>query len=187
VRTDLAGESSVRGLYACGESACTGVHGANRLASNSLLEGLVFGRRIAESIASRLGSPAEPASDLAPAPPVRASIDAAARGELQSLMSRDVGVLRDAAGLAAAEKEIANLAGRDSGTPGTESWETTNLVTVATALVHAATAREETRGAHWREDFPDRDDQHWRGNLDVSLRPDATATSTFVPLAGSRS
>jgi L-aspartate oxidase len=183
VRTDLRGESSLPGLFVCGESACTGVHGANRLASNSLLEGLVFGRRIADTLVARLGSPADPPAAL-PLPPAGPLLEEDARPELQALMSRNVGVLRDAAGLAAAAKGLAALADRAAGRPGTEAWETTNLLAVATALVQAAVAREETRGAHWREDFPDRDDVRWRGNLDTVRAADGTLRTEFVPLDG---
>jgi L-aspartate oxidase len=179
VRTDLRGESSLPGLFVCGETASTGVHGANRLASNSLLEGLVFGRRIAEEVAKRLGEPAAPPAALADAPPAGSLLAVDARPELQQLMSRDVGVLRDRTGLSAAGAGLAKLAEADGGEPGTEAWETTNLLTVATALVQAALRREETRGAHWRDDFPDRDDVHWRGHLDTVLGPDGTLVTTY--------
>ncbi len=95
VRTDLRGESSLPNLFVCGESACTGVHGANRLASNSLLEGLVFGRRIADTVVARLDAPAAPTGDPVPLPPAGPLLHESARPELQTLMSRDVGVLRD--------------------------------------------------------------------------------------------
>jgi L-aspartate oxidase len=182
VRTDLHGESSIDGLFACGESACTGVHGANRLASNSLLEGLVFGHRIAQTVMSRLGAPEPPPSTLATPAPSGTLLHEDARAELQTLMSRDVGVLRSAAGLAAAADGIAALADKDGGAPGTEAWETTNLLTVASALVQAAMLREETRGAHWREDFPDRDDDHWRGHLDTTMTGDGTLQTRFAPV-----
>jgi L-aspartate oxidase len=165
----------------CGESACTGVHGANRLASNSLLEGLVFGHRIAETVMARLGEPAATAAELAPAPPSGPLLHESARAELQSLMSRHVGVLRDAKGLGAAADGLAALAERDGGTPGTEAWETTNLLTVAAALVQAAGLRRETRGAHWRDDFPDRDDARWRGHLESVLAPDGSLVTRFAP------
>jgi L-aspartate oxidase len=181
VRTDLLGESSLSGLFVCGESACTGVHGANRLASNSLLEGLVFGHRIAETVIARLREPADPPAELASAPPSGVLLHESARSELQTLMSRDVGVLRDAKGLHAAADGLAALAARDGGTPGTEAWETTNLLTVAAALVQAAALREETRGAHWRDDFPDRDDAQWRGHLDTTLAPDGSLLADFDP------
>jgi L-aspartate oxidase len=182
VRTNLHGESSLPGLFVCGESACTGVHGANRLASNSLLEGLVFGQRIAQAVMGRLDAPAAPPDVLAEpaAPGLLLAEDA--RAELQALMSREVGVLRDAKGLHAAADGLAALAERDGGTPGTEAWETTNLLTVSAALVHAAAQREETRGAHWRDDFPDRDDARWRGHLDTVLTPAGTLRTRFAPV-----
>jgi L-aspartate oxidase len=179
IRTGLFGESSLPGLFACGESACTGVHGANRLASNSLLEGLVFGRRIAETLVARLGDPVPPPTKLADQPPAGPLLAEAARSEVQSVMSRDAGVLRDADGLAAAAKGLSELATRPSAAPGTEAWETTNLLTVSTALVAAASAREETRGAHWRDDFPQRDDERWRGNLDLTLDQDGAVRAEF--------
>ena len=179
VRVDLTGESSLPGLFACGETACTGVHGANRLASNSLLEGLVFGHRIAETIIARLGTPAPPPRDLAEPPAADPLLHESARTDLQALMSLNVGVLRDAAGLADAADGLRTLAERDGGTPGTEAWETTNLLTVAAALVRAAVLREETRGAHWRDDHPSRDDARWRGHLDTVLAPDGTLQTHF--------
>jgi L-aspartate oxidase len=171
VATDLSGASSLRGLFACGEVACSGVHGANRLASNSLLEGLVFGRRIAEQLVN---------TDLGPAPgaDALASISARtgglapadARRPLQELMSRHAGVLREEAGLTAAAAEIEALLARPTESNGdTASWETTNLLTVAAGLVGAAQRRHETRGSHWRADFGERDDAHWKLHLDVSL------------------
>jgi L-aspartate oxidase len=183
VRTGLLGESSLPGLFVCGESACTGVHGANRLASNSLLEGLVFGHRIAETVIAGLGEPAPPSRGAAPAPVAGVLLHESGRPELQALMSRDVGVLRSAAGLRAATDGLAVLAERDGGTPGTEAWETTNLLTVAAALVQAAAQRAETRGAHWRDDYPERDDDHWHGHLDTVLRPDGTLATNFEEIA----
>jgi L-aspartate oxidase len=84
-------------------------------------------------------------------------------------MTANAGVLRSATGLAAAATELSALAGRPGTEPATGSWEVTNLLTVATALVDAAALREETRGSHWREDFPERDDDHWHGHVDVRL------------------
>ncbi|MCW2495879.1 L-aspartate oxidase [Jatrophihabitans sp.] len=179
IRTDLLGESSIPGLFACGETACTGVHGANRLASNSLLEGLVFGRRIADTIVARLGEVDAPPVAV-PLPPAGALLDAARRPELQRLMSQHVGVLRDLKGLDTAERELAVLADTAAAVPSTENWEATNLLTVASTLVHAARLREETRGSHWREDHPDRDDLRWRGHLDSVLGPEGIQSS-YVP------
>jgi succinate dehydrogenase/fumarate reductase flavoprotein subunit len=78
---------------------------------------------------------------------------------------------------------LADLAEHDGGAPGTEAWETTNLLTVSAALVQAARRREETRGAHWREDFPERDDAHWRGHLDTVLAADGGLTTEFAHTA----
>jgi L-aspartate oxidase len=165
VRTDLRGRTSVPGLYACGEVACTGVHGANRLASNSLLEGIVFADRIAADLATALPPRVEPAPEAR-----TAGLDAAdGRLRLQRGMTRGAGVLRSATGLAEVSGELAVL-GNSPGEVGCiECWEQTNLRTVASALVAAATTREETRGSHWREDFPDRDDEQWARHVHVRL------------------
>ncbi|MFT4010297.1 MAG: L-aspartate oxidase [Nocardioidaceae bacterium] len=166
VATDLWGRTPIPGLYATGEVACSGVHGANRLASNSLLEGLVFSRRIAALLAEGLPERREPAAD----PRTPALVDPAMLSTLQTTMTERAGVLRNAEGLALGATEIAALAAKSADQPNTEAWQTTNLVTLATALLQAATMREETRGSHWREDFPDRDDAHWQGHIDVVLR-----------------
>ncbi|MGK5679596.1 L-aspartate oxidase [Actinoplanes sp. URMC 104] len=160
VRTDLHGRTSIPGLYACGEVACTGVHGANRLASNSLLEGLVFARRIADDIARDLPPQADPADSSAADGWV---VSPSVRAELQRSMTHGAGVLRSADSLGATAKELARLA-EQRDTPRNAAWEATNLLTVATVLVAAARTRRETRGCHWREDFPVAEDE-WRGHL----------------------
>jgi L-aspartate oxidase len=182
VWTDLDGRSTVPGLYACGEVACTGVHGANRLASNSLLEGLVFARRIAASLAAGLPDPQEPGTDDRPA----GLVDGGDVEDLQRVMTIGAGVIRSAGGLADAAAGLAKLIARGSDRPGTPSWEKTNLVTVGSALIAAAVTREESRGSHWREDHPDRDDRHWLGSIDVTLGGEGVARPqvTFVPRAG---
>jgi len=179
IRTDLHGLSTVDGLYACGEAACTGVHGANRLASNSLLEGLVFGRRIAATIVERLAVPGEP-GEATPSTDAAGLVDDSIRPQLQRLMCADAGVLRDLKGLDAADRGLAELAETPATSCGTDGWEATNLLTVAAALVAAARAREETRGSHWRDDFPERDDEKWRGHLDTTLADDGTLLMAFV-------
>jgi L-aspartate oxidase len=179
VATDLWGRSTVPGLYATGEVACSGVHGANRLASNSLLEGLVFSRRIADVLPAELRDHPEPVADTRLAGLVAAEV----RGPVQNLMTDRAGVLRSAGGLAAAATGLAGLAGRP-GTVGTATWETTNLLTVGAALTAAARLREETRGSHWREDFPDRDDSRFAGHVDVSLDGGELSASFHPALAG---
>ncbi|GGT37833.1 L-aspartate oxidase [Streptomyces purpureus] len=194
VRTDLHGRTTVPGLYACGEVACTGVHGANRLASNSLLEGLVFAERIAEDIAATAARAGEAVPH--PAPVTLPLPDPGARVRIQRIMTAGAGVLRSAESLAAAAEALDGLHAdavaaadddRKAAEPGVESWETTNLLCVARVLVAAARRREETRGCHWREDHPDRDDTGWRRHLVVSLTPDraldvrATGTQDFPP------
>lgn len=178
IATDLHGRTSVPGLYACGEAACTGVHGANRLASNSLLEGLVFGRRIARDVLSTLRLD-QPLPELGIDIRTKGVLAAGIRGPLQAEMSAGAGVLRDAAGLARAAAGCRKLSAQRDGSPGTESWEATNLVTVASALVAAATARAETRGSHWREDHPDRD-RAWLGHLDLRLAPDGSIHTEYT-------
>jgi L-aspartate oxidase len=164
VATDLWGRSSVAGLYATGEVACSGVHGANRLASNSLLEGLVFSRRIAQVLPDELRPYADPVPDQR-RPGV---VDADVRTAMQATMTERVGVLRNADGLGLATKALEDLAATP-GEEGTSAWETSNLVSISAALTAAATLREETRGSHWREDFPERDDAGFAGHFDVVL------------------
>ncbi|MGI5165526.1 L-aspartate oxidase [Spirillospora sp. CA-253888] len=164
VRTDLDGRTSVPGLYACGEVACTGVHGANRLASNSLLEGLVFAERIAAAIGAE---PAPERAEIALTAVSGTLPDPEARGEIQRIMTAHTGVLRDAEGLAAAERGLAALGG--DAAPGVAAWEAANLHLVASAIVAAARRRTETRGSHWRADHPDHDDAAWHGHLVTRL------------------
>jgi L-aspartate oxidase len=179
--TDLTGRTSVPGLYACGEVACTGVHGANRLASNSLLEGLVFAGRIGAALARELPVP----STTVPQPTGPAAVlDPATRTELTGVMSSSVAALRSGDGLAQATDRLAVLADRTAGVaPDVASWEATDLLTVATAVTAAAAERRETRGCHWREDHPDAQEE-WRVHLDVRLGSDGRVGVTPRPLGG---
>ncbi|MEV7418166.1 L-aspartate oxidase [Streptomyces sp. NPDC089919] len=181
VRTDLHGRTTVPGLYACGEVACTGVHGANRLASNSLLEGLVFAERIAEDIIAGAGDGAGTAAALPGGGPVPAHgplLSGETRFEIQRIMTEGAGVLRSAESLRDAADALESLYCRalnelethgKTAEPGVDTWEATNLLCVARVLVAAAQRRAETRGCHWREDHPDRDDAAWRRHLVVRL------------------
>ncbi|MDN3026260.1 L-aspartate oxidase [Streptomyces sp. S.PB5] len=190
VRTDSQGRTTVPGLYACGEVACTGVHGANRLASNSLLEGLVYAERIVEDITAahaangrhaRVPATVEhPATPVTPAHPLQSP---EARFAIQRIMTDGAGVLRSADSLEKAAEQLQQLHtdARDAldedgktAEPGVDTWEATNLLCVARVLVAAARLREETRGCHWREDRPDRDDAAWRRHIVVRLNPDRT-------------
>jgi L-aspartate oxidase len=173
VRTDLDGRTDLPGLYATGEVACSGVHGANRLASNSLLEGLVFSRRIAMVLPDELGPWLDPVPDRR----TPGLVSGAVRRELQETMTSKAGVLRSAPGLAEAELILDKLAGHAAEQVDQDSWETTNLLTISSALAAAAALREETRGSHWREDFPERDDAHWSGHFDVAVDDGSTAVS----------
>jgi L-aspartate oxidase len=164
VRTDLHGRTSVPGLYACGETACTGVHGANRLASNSLLEGLVFAERIADALGGGLPATGQPVLDDRPT----GLIDPAVVRPLQQLMSASAGVLRSGTGLRQAAAGLSDLGRKECDKPGAAAWQATNLHLVATALVQAALVRQETRGSHWREDFAE-PDEAWRGHLVCSF------------------
>ncbi|RLV67509.1 L-aspartate oxidase [Streptomyces sp. CBMAI 2042] len=196
IRTDLRGRTTVPGLYACGEVACTGVHGANRLASNSLLEGLVFAERIAADIAETRPPRTGPAKSTGGEPV--ALLAPETRTAIQRIMTRGAGVLRSAASLAAAADELEALhrsaaadvdaADPKDAVPGVDAWEVTNLLLVSRVLVAAAREREETRGCHWREDRPDRDDAHWRRHLVVRIAADRTPvvhrteTAAFPPV-----
>ena len=165
VATDLSGQSSVPGLFACGEVACSGVHGANRLASNSLLEGLVFSRRIALRLREGLPARQAPVEDTRPP----GLVDGGARVDLQDVMTERAGVLRSRQGLEVGDVELAACSADEGRAPGVDAWETSNLLTVGTALLGAAALREETRGSHWRDDFPERDDDAWSRHIDVRL------------------
>lgn len=176
IRTDLAGRTSIPGLYACGEAACTGVHGANRLASNSLLEGLVFAEHIAADLAASFPPPADPAPD----PRTPGLVEASAMDQIQRLMTDLAGVLRSGPGLAEAARRLQEIGDQQSSKPSLEAWETTNLHLLATAVVAAAALRTETRGSHWREDYPEASDD-WLGHLVAGLEGGRAGIS-FRPL-----
>jgi L-aspartate oxidase len=183
VRTDVVGRSSLAGLYACGEVSCTGVHGANRLASNSLLEGLVFASRIADDIISRLS-----AGDLAPAESFERGDDttlvaSSERTAIQRAMTLGAGAVRCADSLAQAEKTLQVIADATPGsTADPDSWETSNLLHVGQLLTAVALVREETRGGHVRSDFNGRDDAHWLGNTHAVREADGSITMSFHPI-----
>ena len=183
VRTDSHGRTTVPGLYACGEVACTGVHGANRLASNSLLEGLVYAERIAADIAANGVHARVPQPVPHPETPEHPLQTPQARFTIQRIMTGGAGVLRSAGSLAKAADQLQRLhtdarealaENGETAEAGVDTWEATNLLCVARVLVAAALLREETRGCHWREDRPERDDAAWRRHIVVTLNPDRT-------------
>ena len=175
VDTDQWGRTSLPGLFAAGEVACTGVHGANRLASNSLLEGLVFGARAATAMQqppaaaplgkNRCAAPLAPSpKPLAPSPESRSLTTT----EVRDLMWKSVGLFRTHDGMedAVAKLEASYAAHRDAlanaRADDGDAWKQFNLVTVARLIARAALRRLESRGAHFRSDFPEHDDIHWK-------------------------
>jgi L-aspartate oxidase len=174
VKTDLWGRTSLPGLYAAGETADTGVHGANRLASNSLLEGLVFGARSGQAMMKDApvskrhavglpGSPAPKPGNLTTAQP-----DAKSRGtrphpaafdKMRDTMWRQVGIMRDGKDLAGAVTQLQAMEMPKCEKPGRADCEMRNLHSLALLMARSALAREESRGSHYRSDFPYRDDE----------------------------
>ncbi|MGZ0710439.1 L-aspartate oxidase (plasmid) [Coraliomargarita sp. W4R53] len=157
VTTDLSGRTSVAGLYAVGEVARTGVHGANRLASNSLLEGAVFGARAGDVIAADAASGSWPSPEL-PSVPAASNVNSAAdapvftREALQTLMWNDAGLVRDNSGLAHAASVVASWRAQSREVRTEREFENENLLLVAEQMLAAARARRDSRGAHFRRD-----------------------------------
>jgi L-aspartate oxidase len=151
VKATLDGTTSLQGLFVVGEAACTGVHGANRLASNSLTEGVVAGTRVGRALSWSLPEIVEPQEVEADG----ALIDSYHRAALRNAMSKYVGVLRTPDGLEAASAILRTLADNASAAvvPTRKAFEATNMLTIATAVVAAAKARTESRGCHRRTDF----------------------------------
>ncbi|MVP02202.1 L-aspartate oxidase [Paenibacillus lutrae] len=165
VKTDLHGETNIKRLFACGEVSSTGVHGANRLASNSLSEAIVFGKRIIRRIQSlpSLGPVILdyiPSPNLRLEPPKQAMVEK--RLKLQKVMVRYAGVRRDERGLKRGLEELQrHLPMFDSCLSRREDYEFANLLTCALLTTEAALRREESRGGHYREDYPLRSDEQW--------------------------
>jgi L-aspartate oxidase len=182
VVTDLDGRTTVPGLFAAGEVACTGVHGANRLASNSLLEGLVFGARAGRAIKSDAGavpvpSRSEGAAGGVPVPSrsETAAVGALSVSRIRDLMWTNVGLFRTGGALRLAADELDSswrvVTDRIRGGAQltVEEWKAANLLTVARLIARAALRRQESRGAHYRDDYPERDDIHWKKRISETL------------------
>jgi L-aspartate oxidase len=196
VVTDLDGATTLPHLWACGETACSGVHGANRLASNSLLDGLVFSRRVIEAIVDGkntaestgamtgvldLNDSVESDEDPVVLPKERASDPATLRGAVQRTMSVECGVVRDEESLKVASETLADLTALATDLPARSqaSYEVIDLLRVSRAIVAAAAARTESRGSHFRADYPEPFD----GMLGRFIVRGA-ATPVFVALPG---
>ncbi len=162
VRTDLEGRTTLKGLYAAGEVSCTGVHGANRLASNSLLEGLVFGARAGAAAVADFGNVSTPAetrdaaTSTAVADLYSGDVALAVRKRVRRLMWERVGIIRTHETLKRALREFEQISQARLG-PASR-----NFLTLGTLVAQAALWREESRGGHFRSDFPERDDDHWQ-------------------------
>ena len=163
--TDIDGRTTIPGLFAAGEAACTGVHGANRLASNSLLEGLVFGARAGHAMRTAPQAPIDPATvaglvragaagSADPADDDVARVSAPAASDVPRIMWDRVGLFRDAAGLKDALERF-----------GPPRDEEPSVLTVGRLIARAALRREESRGGHYRLDFPRKDDEHWKRRI----------------------
>jgi L-aspartate oxidase len=172
VETDLHGRTSIAALFAAGEVACTGVHGANRLASNSLLEGLVFGARAAEAMTASAS-----AADLFASPVVTTRGDARCEADcdvpqvddVRDLMWRSCGLLRDARGMQQAVMQLdawrAATSTASAARDDDRFMRLRSIVTVGLIMARAALRREESRGGHFRSDFPNHDDIKWRKHV----------------------
>ena len=158
VATDLDGHSSLPGLLACGEVASTGVHGANRLASNSLLEGLVFGERVVHALKARSGgTPERPRRRISVRLPPGAGVNdaSAAVDRVRDILWDSVGIVRNGPTLASAAQELEGLArSTEPADPAELPGVAANAVVTALLITRAALARVESRGAHFRSDFP---------------------------------
>ncbi len=166
VRVDLWGRTNVPGLYACGETACTGAHGANRLASNSLLEVLVFSRRLVQAATEQTPPPLQERQAVPvlrvqgppPSVPIDESLPGVSRADVQGLMWDYIGIERDGAGL---EEALARLSdwrrAPRQGKEGQDQLEIGSMLMTAELMARAALLRQESRGAHYRTDFPDQD------------------------------
>ncbi len=154
--SNMDATTDIKGLFAVGECANTGVHGANRLASNSLLEGLVVANRLEKNL-ENLDKQTEPVGSNKPAK----LIDGAVRKEITATTTQGAGAVRNEKGLKQTLEKLAQISHKNTQSSSTQSWEASNLLTVSTMIAQAALRREESRGSHWRSDFPQRNDERW--------------------------
>ena len=180
IKIDEDGKTNIQNLYACGETASSGVHGANRLASNSLLEGLVFGYRAGQSAGRDIdcGKRFEGTPDISNVldPVSTRKLDIGdLKASLKSLMTRYVGIEREETGLLAAQKEInfwSSYVMRKEFND-VRDWEFQNMLLIAGLVQKAALIRKESRGVHYRKDYPKQNDTKWRNShVELSLKKD---------------
>lgn len=171
IRADVNGRTNIKGFFTCGECACNGIHGANRLASNSLLEGLVFGRLIGEQadvLLKNNKASQEPLNlvyktDRTDVPVDRNSV----RADIQKKMTKEVGIIRNREGLSRALDKV-NSYGKlleDLKNESLEDFELQNILLLSRLVIESALEREESRGAHYRSDFNKTDDEHWKRHI----------------------
>ncbi|MFZ9790282.1 MAG: L-aspartate oxidase [Candidatus Nanopelagicales bacterium] len=154
--SNMDATTDIKGLFAVGECANTGVHGANRLASNSLLEGLVVANRLEKNL-ENLDKQTEPVINNTPTK----LIDGSVRKEITATTTKGAGAVRNSTGLKNTLEKLAEISNKTTQASSTQSWEASNLLTVSTMIAQAALRREESRGSHWRSDFPQRNDERW--------------------------
>ncbi len=175
VQTNLNGETSVKGLYACGETACQGVHGANRLASNSLLDGLVFGYRIVEHCRARFAGESTPVDtelENSTLSQCVAQAGAEVMERVRDIMWEKVGIIRDGEQLQDALQELERLEPVLSGEAcNAGDIEAYNILTVGKLITLAALMRTESRGGHYRKDSVMRDDVNWKKHVVLRRNP----------------
>jgi L-aspartate oxidase len=162
VRTDLNSKASLDGLYAAGEAAATGVHGANRLASNSLLEGLVYGARAGKAMREELKVPRKSARKQKTSASQNGPVDAGLEeliGQIKDIMWKDAGIVRTRSGMQEAIKKLEELAPRVAHPRTRRAYEAANLHVAGFLVLRSALAREESRGAHYRTDYAAHDDK----------------------------
>jgi len=154
--SNMDATTDIKGLFAVGECANTGVHGANRLASNSLLEGLVVANRLEKNL-ENLEKQTEPVTSNTPT----RLIDGSVRREITATTTKGAGAVRNATGLTETLEKLSQISSKTTQSSSTQSWEASNLLTVSTMIAQAALRRQESRGSHWRSDFPQRNDERW--------------------------
>jgi L-aspartate oxidase len=175
IRTDIYGRTGIKGFYACGEAACNGIHGANRLASNSLLEGLVFGKKISEEVQNIISSsgPYRKPEVNKYGKQITASVlwteqdSKDMMRQIQNIMTDKVGILRDRTSLEEALSQIKEFNNKikDMKVESVSDMELNNMILLSQLIIEAALEREESRGAHYRSDFRITDNDNWRRNI----------------------